>query len=188
MKNNYIGQAWLVLVLALGFGGSLAGVQTALSPRIEANKLEETKGQIPRLVPGSIDGERDSVGDQIAYRATDEQGQTLGWVVPAGGQGFADRIELLLGVNPDGTRITGLYILEQRETPGLGNKIVEPAWRDQFNNKDTSAPLIVVKTGARAAHEIDAITGATISSDSVVGIVNRTATALRKELGGHGGI
>lgn len=185
MKSNYIAQAWLVLVLALGFGGSLAGVQTALSPRIEANKLAETLSQVPKLVAGAAGGERETVAGQLVYRAQDDQGATVGWVVPASGQGFADRIEILLGLNADASIITGVYVLEQRETPGLGNKIIEDDWRGQYTGKSTTTPLRVVKTGARAEHEIDAVTGATISSDAVTDIVNRTLEKLAEELGAH---
>ena len=53
MKNSYIGQAWLVLALALCFGAALAGVESALKGRITANKLAATVEQIPSLVQGS---------------------------------------------------------------------------------------------------------------------------------------
>ena len=52
LKNNAIIQAWLVLFLALCFGSSLAGVQMTLGPRIEANKLNETREKVPELVLG----------------------------------------------------------------------------------------------------------------------------------------
>ena len=55
MKNSYIAQAWLVIVLSLCFGVALAAVQTTLSPKIDANKLRDTIGQIPNLVPGAAD-------------------------------------------------------------------------------------------------------------------------------------
>jgi len=51
--RKYIRQAWLVLALALAFGGVLAGVQVTLGPKIEVNKQNETYRQIPALVPGA---------------------------------------------------------------------------------------------------------------------------------------
>ncbi|MGD9874288.1 MAG: FMN-binding protein [Kiritimatiellia bacterium] len=182
MKHNYLKQAWLVLVLAVCFGGALAGVEHSLSGRIKANKLADTLGQIPSLVPGAEQGNQEMVAGQLAYRAVDGAGTPVGWVVPVTGQGFADKIELLLGLNADASQITGIYILDQKETPGLGNKIVEPEWRGQFANKSISPALVVVKRKAEKANEIEAVTGATISSESVAGIVNQAAAAFRQKL------
>lgn len=183
MKHNYLTTAWLVLLLALLFGASLAGVQTALKDRIDANKLAETYKQIPNLVPGGeADGALEAIGDMSAYRVKDETGQQIGWVVPSGGQGFADRIEVLLGLSRDAGEITGLYVLDQKETPGLGNKIVEDVWRKQFAGKAAQPALAVVKTAPGASNQIQAVTGATISSDSVAAIVNQTVSDFRKAL------
>jgi electron transport complex protein RnfG len=105
-------------------------------------------------------------------------------VAKTGGQGYADKIEILIGFDHALKTITGLFVLDQKETPGLGNKIIEPAWRGQFKDKSTQTPLSVVKTGAKAAHEINAITGATISSKSVTGIINSATGDLKKSLAG----
>jgi Na+-translocating ferredoxin:NAD+ oxidoreductase subunit G len=183
MKNNYLTTAWLVLLLALIFGASLAGVQTALKPLIDANKLAETYKQIPELVPGgSASGEPQSFGDISAYSVVDDSGQPLGWVLPTGGQGFADRIEVLIGLNRDASAVTGLYVLDQKETPGLGNKIVEDAWRSQFAGKQTSPALNLVKSDPAQANDIQAVTGATISSDSIVAIINQSVAKFRSAL------
>ena len=101
----------------------------------------------------------------------------------ASGQGYADKIELLVGVDGGAQHITGLFILDQKETPGLGNKIMEPDWRRQFVQKPTDQPLTAVKTPPSAQNQIQAITGATISSKSVCDIVNQTLKNLRRPLG-----
>ncbi len=184
MRNNYIAQAWLVIVLGLVFGGALAGVQAALSDRIAQNKLEEALSQIPALVPGATKeaSTEVEVGGARVFRAGAASGQ-LGWVIPCGGQGFGDRIELLVGVDRGVERITGLYVLEQKETPGLGNKIADARlFRNQFAGKTATRYLVVTKQGAKTDYEIDAITGATISSMAVCGIVNETLGRLRAEL------
>lgn len=182
MKNSYIGQAWLVVVLALAFGAALAAVQGTLQPRIEQNKLADTLGQIPALVPGAVSGEAQTLGDQTVYRALDEGGHAMGWVLPAAGQGFADRIELLIGLNEDASRITGLYVLDQKETPGLGNKITEAAFCAKFRGRAAGTPLVLTKVAPAADREIEGITGATISSESVVGIVNAAVAKFRRSL------
>lgn len=184
MKNSHLGQAWLVIALALCFGAALAGVQAALQPRIEANKTADTLGQIPRIVPGAVRGEEALADGRRVYRALDAAGRAVGWVVPASGQGFADRVELLVGFDAAVERTTGLYVLDQKETPGLGNKIADPGWRAQFEGKPVRGPLAVVKREASAPNEVQAVTGATISSESVVRIVNRAAARSRASLPG----
>jgi electron transport complex protein RnfG len=187
--KNFIAQAWLVILLAFLYGGALAVVQTALSGRIVENKRAETYRVIPALVPGSdatrtveehVQGKDGK--DAVVYRAMDADGAERGWVVPAGGQGFADRIEILIGLDAEVSTITGLYVLDQKETPGLGDYITGEDFRNRFRNQPADAPLTVVKSEPQAAGEILALTGATISSESVSGIVNRALANLRSVL------
>jgi len=181
MNDGYFKQAWLVLFLSLLFGGTLAGVQIQLQNRISDNKLNETLSQIPALVSGATSGEAVTVDGQLVYRAVAGDKQ-IGWVVPAGGQGFADRIEVLIGLTNGADQITGIYVLEQKETPGLGNKIIDSAWRDQFADVSTSQPLRVTKTSPQSPEEILSVTGATISSESVCDIVNSTVADMQNAL------
>jgi electron transport complex protein RnfG len=179
-SGNFLVQAWLVIALSLSFGAALAGVQSALKPRIDQNKLNDTIGQIPVLVPGAASGSAETFGEQVAYRATDADGKHVGWVIAAGGQGFADRIELLVGVDAKVEKITGLYILDQKETPGLGNKIVSDSFRGSFPDKSCKAPIVLTKAQPSDPQQVQGITGATISSESVVGIVNKAVADFRR--------
>lgn len=183
MRNNYLAQAWLVILLGLCFGGMLAAVESTLSGRIVQNRLDETVDQIPKLVPGATReaSTQDEIDGGRVFRAKNPAGQ-LGWVISGGGQGFADRIELLVGVDARVREITGVYVLEQKETPGLGNRITEEGFLSQFAGTPAGKELVVVKTGARAANEIDAITGATISSEAVCRIINQTLKRMRGDL------
>lgn len=179
MKKNYILDAWLVIALSLGFGAALAGVQSGLSARIAENKLNDSLSQVPALVPGSTRGVREVSDGRTVYQALDEAGQRAGWVVPGTGQGFADRIEVLVGMDAAAERITGIYVLDQKETPGLGDNVTRADWRSQFAGKSARSPLRVVKTGARSAEEIDGYTGATISSEAVTRAVNEAVARFR---------
>jgi electron transport complex protein RnfG len=181
MKTNPLAEAWLVMALCLLFGAALAGVQGALNPRIEANKLADTLGQIPRLVPGAVSGVPETFGALRTFRAVDVEQREVGRVLVASGQGFADRIELLVALDREATTITGLYIVDQKETPGLGDFITKEKWRAQFAGKPATEPLSVTKSGARRPAQVDGVTGATISSEAVVSIVNAAISAWRKE-------
>ncbi len=180
-------------MLALIFGSALAAVQVNLSGVIATNKLNETLERIPELIWGTakaakLAGENTSVDitpgtvmikkdHKTAYYSlfrVIHESKLAGWVIKAGGQGYADKIEILIGLDPGENIITGLFVLEQKETPGLGNKIIFPGWRNQFIRKKTSMPLVVATGDSQAPNAIDAVTGATISSRSVTGIVNRT--------------
>jgi len=201
LNSNKLVQAWLVLVLAMGFGVALSGVQLILGPIIEQNKLNETLERVPELVLGkdlaakmaeenqTLEIMPKQVAVQKAERSkfysvyqTSYQGELKGWVVKSKGQGYADTIELLVGLSPDFATITGLFILDQKETPGLGNKIIFQDWRSQFVDAPADKPLVVVKTGAANPGEIDAVTGATISSKSVTSMINSAISDLREPL------
>ena len=198
-KANFFSQAWLVLVLAICFGGLLAGMQILLGPIIEANKINETLERVPVLVFGAAHATElsqsgmeinplsvgvDKAGKTVRYNVyeTKSDGKLAGWVTKSAGQGYADKIEILIGFDPGMDKITGLFVLDQKETPGLGNKILEDAWRDQFLDKSTAKPLAPVKGKSSAPNEIDAITGATISSKAVTDIINTAVADLRQPL------
>lgn len=201
LKNNYIVQAWLVVFLSLCFGSALAGVQLILSPKIEANKINETLQKVPELILGKAgvkrlakEGHTLEINPRIihikknnrimSYKVFQaiEEGKVSGWVIKSSGQGYADKIGLLIGLNSSLNKISGLFIIEQKETPGLGNKITDLDFRKQFISKNTSTAIIASKTGATSPNEIDAITGATISSRSVCSIVNTAVKDLRASL------
>jgi Na+-translocating ferredoxin:NAD+ oxidoreductase subunit G len=200
-KNNNIVQAWLVILLSLCFGSALAAVQAQLSDTIAANKLNETLGQVPALIwgegkapapdtmqitPGTVSITKNGQPSSLTLYRVAQDNKVAGWVAKADGQGYGDKVELLIGVDPDVQKITGLFVLEQKETPGLGNRISEPQWRNQFVGKSTAAPLHVVKGKGEGPDTIDAITGATISSRRITAIVNNTVSSLRGRLDAAG--
>ncbi len=201
VKTNFISQTWLVLLLAICFGALLAGMQITLGPTIEANKINETLERVPEMVFGAAHAQEladrkqvvdvtpisvgvDKAGKTIRYSVFEAktEGQLAGWVVKTAGQGYADKIEMLIGLDPMIEKITGIFVLDQKETPGLGNKIVTDEWRSQFLAKSTAQPLATVKGKASAGNEIDAITGATISSKAVTDIINAAVHNLRNPL------
>jgi Na+-translocating ferredoxin:NAD+ oxidoreductase subunit G len=201
LKQNYLFQAWLVILLSICFGSALAAVQLTFGPAIEANKLNEALEKVPELVlsadnlakvrenPQELNVTSQQIGvkkpAKMAYYSVYEtavNGKREGWVIKSKGQGYADKIELLVGVDAAAEKITGLYILDQKETPGLGNKISEEKWRGQFLGKGTDLALRATKAGAKNPDEVNAVSGATISSNSVCAIVNTAMADLRGKL------
>ena len=90
--------------------------------------------------------------------------------------GFGGRIELIIGMLMDGT-VTGYKVIEQKETPGLGTKIAESKFADQFIGLNSYHDQFKLK---KDGGEIDAVTGATISSRAVIDAVEKAVSTYKK--------
>lgn len=88
----------------------------------------------------------------------------------------------MLGIEYPSARISGVKILQQNETPGLGAKCTEPAFIDQFLGKDLSHDLTVSKNASQP-QEIQAITASTITSKTVVKGINSARKHYQEHFG-----
>ena len=182
----------LILFLVNFFAASiLAGAYLATKSRIEAQQRLIEKEALKEVMPESV-GERlepvkkdNSMQYWKVFKGNDNR--PIGYVFIAKKYGYSSVIEIMVGMKKDGT-ITGVRILSQNETPGLGAKIIEvisnktlfsalkgiflkenaprkekmlPYFTEQFKNKNVK-DIELSKVG------IQAITGATISSKAVV--------------------
>lgn len=106
-----------------------------------------------------------------AFVGYDAKGTRTGVAVEGAEPGFADDVRLMIGFNPDTRAITGYVVLGQKETPGLGDKIrSDTTFVAQFRGK--IAPLKGTKSATTDVSTVQTITGATISSRAVIGIIN----------------
>ncbi len=87
------------------------------------------------------------------------------------------QIQLMVGILPDST-IRGVSVVQQKETPGLGTKMAEPKFKDQFNGIN---PFIFKVKVKKDGGEVDAITAATISSRAFCDAVDRAIQVYQKE-------
>ena len=181
------------LVATLSFAGLLSGliivlVYEATLPTIAAYKAKVLQEAVFRVLPGTTrlqrlvyrDGrlkavERIEKDEESIFGGYDADGNLVGYAIPGSGPGFQDIIRLLYGYLPEQRKVIGMEILESRETPGLGDKIYKDAeFVASFEDLSSDPEILAVKKGSRAAaNEIDAITGATISSKAVVRIINQ---------------
>lgn len=97
-------------------------------------------------------------------------------------EGYGGNIEFVVGLSIEG-QVTGIDIIKHAETPGLGAKAAEAEFKDQFMDKPITL-LEVVKTGASAETDIEAISAATITSKAVTNAVNQAIDCYNNELGG----
>ena len=192
----------LVLVFALSLAGFISGlsiisVYEATLPTIEANKARELREAVFKVLPGveqmqklEYDGQRVQVidgkgkADDTIYGGYDKDGHFIGYAIPSAGPGFQDTVSVLYGYLPDKRRVVGMQILDSRETPGLGDKIYKDAdFVANFEDLAVDPMIKAVKKGTKSApNEIDAITGATISSKAVVRIINEGREHWEKRL------
>ena len=103
--------------------------------------------------------------------ALDASGKPLGYVMTVTTKkGYGGAITMTMGYRLDGA-ITGIAFVTLNKTPGFGMKADEAAFKDQFIGKN-AFELVYVKTGATEENEIDAISGATVTTKAVTGAVN----------------
>lgn len=133
----------------------------------EAESFEEVQ-DIKSIVTTAAPGSEEIVTEIYKGKKGDE---TVGYTIKTTPSGYGGPIEILTGISSDGV-IQGITILSQNETPGLGAKSTEAAFQDQFHDKDAAKEVTVIKGGNAEGNQIQAITGATITSTAVVNGVN----------------
>jgi electron transport complex protein RnfG len=183
----------VIVLTAVGLlsGGFLASVGILTKDRIALNKKMEIERAIVSVVPGSVASETlYEEKDFIVYGGKNEAGDLQGFAIYTSGVGFQDKIILMIGTDASLSRLNALAVLDQKETPGLGAKIVDrTSFLVYWENKDFSQPFSLRKPPAPSpeslsASEVNTITGATISSEAVLNIVNAArekVKALREE-------
>jgi electron transport complex protein RnfG len=106
-----------------------------------------------------------------------------GYAMKVTNDGYGGKISIMVGISIDG-QLQGLTILEHSETPGLGANATLPDFRDQFKDKLVDNLLEVVKTPVSKDNEIQALTGATITSKAVTNAVNSAIDLFNNSLKG----
>lgn len=112
-------------------------------------------------------------------------GDVIGYTIKTSPKGYGGAVEVMVGISTDG-KITGVDIGNHSETPGLGSKASEPAFKDQYLDKGVANSLLVVKGSVNNDNEISAISGATITSNGVTSGVNAAMKIYNEKLSGNG--
>jgi electron transport complex protein RnfG len=191
--------AWRLLA-TLGIAGAAAGfllvfVFQLTAPIIERNKAErlaaavqevlraphhyDTLYVVDETLTAALPSGANPADYQQVYRGLTEDGTPVGYAIASGEPGFQDIVRVIFGYDPGTDALLGMKVLESKETPGLGDKIEkDSAFVNQFDG--VLAPLEGVKAreGTGDPHEIDMITGATISSRTVIKVINNALARL----------
>jgi len=189
------------LIIALGIAGLISGiilVGTFLytNPMIIANKKAATQRAIFEVLPGcetytllklengqiienvDLDDNKDETDkdELLIYAGYNSQKELIGFAIPGSETGYQDVIAVMFGYDYTQKLIIGFEVLESKETPGLGDKIFKDAdFQTNFTALAVEPEIVAVKNGQKInPNEVDGITGATISSEAVVRLLNKT--------------
>jgi electron transport complex protein RnfG len=171
-------------LISLGASASLGFVYVITKTPIEVSVLNKKLNAIRQVVPDFTNNPNEEMfhlptgeGDSLEIYPAKKNGEIIGYAVNTYTKtGFGGNIRLIAGFKPDGT-IINISVLEQKETPGLGTKMTDPGFKDQFNNKNPSEFMLKVK---KDGGPVDAITAATISSRAFCDAVQRAYNTIQK--------
>lgn len=171
--NKIIKSGITVFIIATIGAILLSWVYSFTSPKIEEQKFETIKSAISEIFPDLNNFEPISdlsnkdIGGGIniidVYKVNLKDGN-VGYIIRAKFSGYGGKIESLFGY--EGEKCKGIFVLEHSETPGLGAKIVENSFRNQFVNKS-------LKDQFKVKSDVNPISGATISSNAVANSIKK---------------
>ena len=198
---NKIVKNTLILTAITVVSGLLLGVVYDITKDPIAQAQENTKQKAYRSVlsdassfeavdldvdsAASLLSENGYTSDEITevVEGTDDSGETVGYVISVqSSEAYDGTLELSVGIAADGT-VKGVEMLSISETAGLGMKADEAEFKDQFKDKNVDK-FSYTKTGESGDDMIDAISGATITTNAVTNAVDSALVYYQNELGG----
>ena len=202
MKNTILKDTLALVLITLVAGAALGGVYTITADPIahqnqlakdEAYKAVFADADTFEVIIDQEDAQLEAYLDENGYpaqtinevvQAMDSSGSPLGCAFTVTtSEGYGGDIQFAMGVKDDQT-LNGISILSISETAGLGMKADTDEFKGQFADKNVEA-FQYTKNGASADNEIDALSGATITTNAVVNGVNAGLCAFAYEKGGN---
>jgi len=196
-------------IFTLGLAGfcsgiAIVGVYALTLPAIERNRREALEKAILTVLPVSRtfrtlaarEGNLAPLTDDEAkraragaciYAAYDGDGKLVGFALPGAEPGYQDAIHGILGFAPDRKLVIGFQVLESRETPGLGDKIMkDEAFKKNFEALAVDPRIEAVRPGKKTRpNQVETITGATISSKTVARLLQKSLDRWRKPIAAY---
>ena len=182
----------VLTVIAAVSGVALSGVFALTKDTIEDQKRAAQAASFLVVCPDAerfdtdadIDGAIEALGGAVygegfgrvrineGYAAVDADGNVVGHAFSVTtADGFEGDITLAVGIGADGA-VNGISFTELAETPGMGMRVDEPEFKDQFNGKSVAKFTLNKAGGSTADDEIDSVSGASTTSGAVVNAVN----------------
>lgn len=176
----------VLTVVALVSAGVLGFTYTKMEPVIAEAQAEKRAEALRQVLP-SFDN--DPIADSytveahpgLAFYPATSGGSPVGTAVDTyTDQGYSGTFRIMVGFDPDQV-ITGMAVLNHRETPGLGANMTKERFKQQFEGFDPAEQDLAVR---KDGGDVDAITAATVTSRAVCDAIDRAYTALQ-EAGGR---
>lgn len=190
-ESTFINMVYVLFVVAAVAGLALGYVYNITKEPIEIAKKAKIEAAIKEVLPEfdsiratykvmAIDGTKTK--DSLVFFEATKGGELVGTAVNTyTKKGFSGLIKLMVGFKPDGS-ISKISVLEHKETPGLGTKMSDAKFKDQYNDKNPANFNIKV---SKDGGEIDAITAATISSRAFSDATERAFLTFKQNKGGN---
>lgn len=174
----------VLTVVSLLSGFILAFVFNFFSPLIEKNQKKALDDSLRYVLPEVDKIEKIKTDKMDIYKGLDKSKKVVAYAILVIGGGYQGTIKLLVSVTPDFKKIIKINVLEEVETPGLGARIEEEWFKKQFEGLNATIPISYVKNiePHKSQNQVKAISGATISSRSVVNTINERMKEARKIL------
>ena len=186
-KDTLFNMFVALFVICVVAGGVLGVVYNATKDPIAAAETAKRTEAIKNVLPEFNELKETKVKSAMEdidipfYLAYDADNNFIGAAVETfTNKGFSGNVSLMVGILADGT-INNISVLQHAETPGLGSKMTEPSFKDQFNGKNAESFKFNVK---KDGGDVDAITAATISSRAFCDAVNRALSTFENNKGG----
>ena len=160
---------FVLFVICVVVSAALAGTNMLTEKRIE--QLEAENAEASRMIVLPTAEAFESQDDGAYYTGT-AGGEVVGYVCETGASGYGGTVSVMTGIDAEGN-ITGVVILSHDETPGLGANAEKPEFLDQYLQPAPEGGLSVIKYQTPAEGQIEAMTGATVTSTAVTNAVNQ---------------
>ncbi len=183
MKKGYTYTIIFMMIVAAIFTSLLATADAVAKPQIDKNKMLYQRKAIMYAfnIPTDVSDEKvaevfeknilpDERNGIEAFKYVDDSGNVKGYAFPFQGSALWGRVKGYMALDPDLKDVLGITFTEQNETPGLGGRIDEAPFKEQW--RGVVLPEGDLRYGKIGDKEIDAISGATLTSNSVIGILN----------------
>ncbi len=171
----YIQLGVVLFLIAAVASGILAFVNNFTEPIIEENMKRTEEEARREVLPDAVSFEA-ATGNFAYYFGYNDANELVGYCFIATGAGYSGDVATMVGVNTDFS-IANIKIVSQSETPGLGANCVLPRFTEQFGSK-SAANLVLDKDNG----EIQSITGATITTRTIVNSIKEDIILLEKTI------
>ena len=189
--KEVIKPAAILFVICVAVSAALAGTNLLTADRIAraaAQKAEESRMVVLPEAEAFQEKESEDGTHYIGLSKEAPEGVVVGYVFETESKGYGGTVKVMTGINTEGN-ITGVIVLSHSETPGLGANAEKETFRDQYQQPvaNLTGGIQVVKFQAPAEGEIQAMTGATITSTAVTNAVNLAIEQYQNAYASEGG-